>query len=192
MTRALVIALALLGACEGSDRNAFQFQAPSTEPGSSATAPPSAPPATQPPQAPPAAQAAVSAATLRKGDKVSAQWTNGRWYPGTLTAVYDDGTADVRYDDGDRSRGLPFAKIKLVKRPVFEASVSSGAPSGATKKAKLVEGASCSGPGWRHVCGGRCTDVQTDSANCGSCGNRCDDGYRCDGSGTCRNASGGL
>jgi hypothetical protein len=168
--------LALLAAC---DRG--QIGPPKTaDVGSgSATAPVAAPP-TAP---------TIDTNTLRRGDKVQAQWTNGRWYPGTLTAVYSDGTADVRYDDGDRSKGLPFAKIKLVKRPLWEAEVKAPSPR---KKAGLVEGASCAGPGWQYVCGGRCTDVKTDSANCGECGHRCDSGYSCDGSGTCRDANGNL
>lgn len=182
MKRAWIV-FAMLAACDRGDMAQVGrtpgIATPTTvEP----TARPTPTPTTPTPPPPPAS-------TLRRGDKVSAQWRNGGWYPGTLTAVYDDGTADVRYDDGDRSKGLPFAKIKLVRRPQFEVEVSGSRPTG---KRGLVEGASCAGPGWQYVCGGRCTDTKTDSANCGSCGHRCDSGYSCDGSGTCRDANGGL
>lgn len=191
--RSASLALLVLFACERGDTSQWRGwgSGSPTSPPVTASVPPAAPP-----QRPATAPGVEKKNTLRKGDKVSAQWSNGRWYPGTLTAVYSDGTADVRYDDGDRSRGLPFAKIRLVKRPMLEVEVEvADAPAArapTTKKKGLVEGASCAGPGWQYVCGGRCTDVKSDTANCGSCGHRCDDGYTCDGSGTCRDASGRL
>jgi hypothetical protein len=174
--RAWLTCVVVLAACDRGDTSQWGKPAPGSATATEAVAPPEAkvaPPAPEPP------------ATFRYGDKVSAQWTNGKWYRGTLTAVYSDGTADVRYDDGDRSKGLPFEKIKLIKRPLFEVEARPA-------KRGLVEGASCAGVGWQYVCGGRCTDTKTDSANCGGCGRRCDSGYSCDGSGTCRDANGNL
>jgi hypothetical protein len=138
----------------------------------------------------------AAAPSLRRGDRVSAQWPqDGRWYPGTIAAIYSDDTADIAWYDGTRTNALPLAKIRFVKRPLVEKSVDraavGGRPSVPAPKA-LVEGSSCAGPGWQYVCGGRCTDVKVDSMNCGSCGHRCDAGYSCDGSGTCRDASGRL
>jgi hypothetical protein len=129
----------------------------------------------------------AEAPTLQRNDRVMAQWTDNRWYPGRITNVWSDGTIDVAYDDGDRSRGLPASKVRFVKRPVASTSAQS-----TSQRVGLREGASCAGPGWQYVCGGRCTDTKIDNNNCGGCGRRCDDGYRCDGSGTCRTASGGL
>lgn len=111
--RTWILAL-LLAACDrGDSRSPF---------GGSADMPTTT--TTQPAPSPPPAAPPSGAGTLRRGDKVKAQWKNGKWYSGTLTAVYSDSTADVRYDDGDRSKGLPFEKIELVKRPLFEVEVS--------------------------------------------------------------------
>jgi hypothetical protein len=178
--------IAMLVACE---RDTSKWGAPTTgsSTGSAAVS------AQKPLEVAPDEPAPVEEAnTLRIGDRVSAEWPRNKlWYPGRITAVYSDGTADIKWDDdGSRTKGLTFDKIKLVKRPLWEAEVST-APA-KKKKQGLVEGAWCAGPGWQYVCGGRCTDTKTDSANCGKCGNRCDSGYSCDGSGTCRDANGSL
>jgi hypothetical protein len=138
-----------------------------------------------------AAQRAVADAAgagRRAGDRVIAKWTNGRWYPGTITKVTAAGTFDVLYDDGDRSRGLSASRVRDGAPPKKQTAARSTSRPASTVR----EGASCAGPGWRHVCGGVCTDIKEDNNHCGGCGNRCGDGYHCDGSGTCRDASGRL
>lgn len=47
----------------------------------------------------------------------------------------------------------------------------------------------CGGCGARQCCDGRCTDLTTDAANCGACGNQCDAGKACFG-GACLTAAG--
>lgn len=45
--------------------------------------------------------------SLIVGCKIEARWHGGpRWYPGVLTAIRDDGTMDVLYDDGDAESAL--------------------------------------------------------------------------------------
>lgn len=125
----------------------------------------------------------------RVGDRVSAQWGNGSWYPGRITLVRIDGTYDVAFDDGDRSRALPNSKLRA------EGTAPKAAPQASSRprpRTPSREGESCAGVGWQHRCGGVCVDIKVSNDHCGGCGRRCEDGYHCDGSATCRNASGGL
>ena len=35
----------------------------------------------------------------------------GTWYPGTIVKVYENGTFDVDYDDGDLEDGLTWSDV---------------------------------------------------------------------------------
>jgi hypothetical protein len=131
-----------------------------------------------------ATAAAAAAPALAKGDRVSAQWTNGSWYPGKISAVNADGTYDIAYDDGDRSKSLPASKVRKAK-----AGSSSGTKSSSSSSAS---DAPCPGPGITRRCSGRCVNLQEDDNNCGSCGNVCPSGKHCDGHLFCRDAEGNL
>ena len=125
--------------------------------------------------------APLPADQLAVGDRVMAQWTNGRWYPGRIVAIRD-GKYDINYDDGDRSRGLPAAKVR-------KARPRSGGGGGVARR---TDDAPCPGPGLTRRCNGKCVNIQTDSNHCGGCNNRCPDGKRCDGHMFCRDAAGNL
>ena len=48
----------------------------------------------------------------RRGDRVEAKvkgWTN--YYGGEITRVNDDGTYDIKFDDGERKRGVKDSEI---------------------------------------------------------------------------------
>jgi len=118
---------------------------------------------------------------LAVGDRVSAQWTDGRWYPGKIAAVRPDGSYDIDYNDGDKSKALPGTKVR---RP--------GSHPTATGHGHAASDAPCPGPGLTRRCSGRCVNIQEDNNNCGSCGNRCPSGKTCDGHMFCRDAAGNL
>merc|ERR1711991_79826 len=49
----------------------------------------------------------------RRGDRVEAKvkgWT--KYYGGEITRVNDDGTYDIKFDDGERKRGVKSSEIK--------------------------------------------------------------------------------
>lgn len=51
---------------------------------------------------------------LGKGDNVLARHGGGcNWYPGTILGANDDGTYDIRYEDGDSEQGVLRYRIKL-------------------------------------------------------------------------------
>jgi hypothetical protein len=122
---------------------------------------------------------------LKVGDRVQAQWTNGRWYPGKIVAITDAGTYDINYNDGDKSKGLPASKVR---RP----GTAKPAGGGGKTSTASSSNAPCPGPGLTRRCGGRCVNIQEDSNNCGGCGNKCSSGKRCDGHMFCRDAAGNL
>jgi len=172
--------------------------AATTKPGVTppATPPPVTPPADPlPPEVaktdplattpPPALGSAAAPVTdeLKVGDRVMAKWTNGSWYPGKIVAI-NDGKYDINYDDGDKSRGLPAAKVRK------KTSSSSGKVAG--KSSSTSNDAPCPGPGITRRCNGKCVNIQEDNNHCGGCNNRCPSGKSCDGHLFCRDADGNL
>lgn len=117
---------------------------------------------------------------LKAGALVWGQWTDGKWYPGKLSAINKDGTFKVKYDDGDTSPALALAQIGWRQ---------AEAPSAASSSGSSQETGNCPGPGFTRRCNGVCTKIQDDNNNCGGCGETCRDGYHCDGL-FCRDADG--
>lgn len=108
-------------------------------------------------------------APLAVGDKVTAKWDDGYWYPGRITKIRDNGTYDVSYDDGDSSKALAANKVKRrIAKPKDPATgkKGGGCPSGL------------------NMCSGRCVNQYTDRNNCFGCGRTCPEGYECRG-GSC-------
>ncbi len=122
---------------------------------------------------------------LKVGDRVQAQWTNGRWYPGKIVAITDAGTYDINYNDGDKSKGLPKSKVR---RP----GAAKAAGGGGQKSTASSNDGPCPGPGITRRCNGTCVNIQENNNHCGSCNNRCPSGKRCDGHMFCRDAEGNL
>jgi hypothetical protein len=146
--------------------------------GSAAAPPPPEPPPPTTTEPPPAAGFAV-------GDRVSAKWTNGKWYPGKIVKIHDDGRIDVDYDDGDKSKKLPPSKVRKKEKRSSSSSGRSSSSSGDSD-------APCPGPGITRRCNGKCVNIQEDNNHCGGCNNRCPDGKTCDGHMFCRDAEGNL
>jgi hypothetical protein len=136
-------------------------------PGSQAAAPPAAGSQAAAPEAgsqaaatPPAAPSAPPAENpLHVGAAVDGRWTDGRWYPGKIGAINADGTFRVNYNDGDVSRSLPAAKVRLRHAGATHHSGGGGG------------GGSCGGG--LTQCGGRCVDIHNDNRNCNACGRQC-------------------
>ena len=52
----------------------------------------------------------------RRGDRVEAKvkgWT--KYYGGEISRVNDDGTYDIKFDDGERKRGVKTVRSKVTK-----------------------------------------------------------------------------
>ncbi len=46
------------------------------------------------------------------GDFIVAQWRRGEaWYPGKITRVHNNSTFDIKYDDNDKEKNVPFGFI---------------------------------------------------------------------------------
>jgi len=65
-------------------------------------------------------------ASLKVGDSVLGQWTDGNWYPGKIAKLNADGTYTVNYDDGDVS---PSLLTNQVRRPPPSLAVPSVEPT---------------------------------------------------------------
>jgi hypothetical protein len=100
--------------------------------------------------------AVAVAAPLKAGDKISAKWSDGYWYPAKISKVNDNGTFDIKYDDGTKVKSQPAKKVKPRKAKTGGGKSSGGGCSGGRTK-----------------CGGRCVDLQNDPNNCWSCGRQC-------------------
>jgi hypothetical protein len=125
---------------------------------------------------------AVPPAAWKVGDKIQGKWSDGRWYNGRISAVNDDQTFNIKYDDGDVSNHFKADRIRARR-------ASTGGGGGTSSN---TSNAPCPGPGLTRRCSGVCVNIQEDNNNCGSCGNRCPSGKHCDGHMFCRDASGNL
>nr|CCA20421.1 conserved hypothetical protein [Albugo laibachii Nc14] len=64
---------------------------------------------------------------LKLGDRVEAQFQSGeRYYPGKVSAVNEDGTYEIQYDDGDVEPRVAYKQIKEAVRPVAQAMFTRG------------------------------------------------------------------
>lgn len=54
----------------------------------------------------------------------------GTYYPGIISAVNADGTFDINYTDGDKEKGVPMARLRMVGQP----SIKQPFPSVAGKQ----------------------------------------------------------
>jgi transcription elongation factor len=104
-----------------------------------------------------------------------------------------------RTTDADAGAVEPVASAAPVESaaPVVSAAPSAKHTGGATPTKHAGGGAPaadapCPGPGLTRRCGGHCVNIQTDDANCGSCGNHCQSGKHCDGHMFCRDSAGNL
>jgi hypothetical protein len=109
---------------------------------------------------------------------------DGQWKPGKVVSHDPDGHYQISIGGGP-PQSLDGTKIRGLRKPKSVAHASSSSSSSSAN-------APCPGPGLTRRCSGVCVNIQEDSNNCGSCGNRCRDGYRCDGHMSCRDASGNL
>ncbi|HEY5923289.1 MAG TPA: hypothetical protein VIV11_16530 [Kofleriaceae bacterium] len=139
-----------------------------------------------------AATATAPAPTgFKVGDAVTAQWTNGSWYPGKIGKINDDGTYRVNFNDGDVSPALPLKKIKARKA----VAGGGGSKGGATASKGGAE--PCPASHWTR-CGGNCYLLTDDRYNCGRCGNVCPSNMslcrngRCDCTGIEKDNNGGV
>ncbi len=119
------------------------------------------------------------------GDKIQGKWSDGRWYNGKISAVNDDHTWNIKYDDGDVSNHFKADRIRARQTSSNTGGGGGGGHAGAGN-------APCPGPGLTRRCGGVCVNIQEDNNNCGSCGTRCTGGKHCDGHMFCRDAAGNL
>ena len=109
-----------------------------------------------------------SGSSSREGDRVEAKvagWT--RYYKGEITRVNSDGTYDIRFDDGERKRGVRADQIKGGSSDRDEGSSgSSSHREGDRVEAKVA--------GWTRYYKGEITRVNSD----GTYDIRFDDGER--------------
>ena len=171
-----------LAACDKAADNAVTAgsgavatgSAPTPAAGAPAPPAPSAPAASAPavpaasaPTAPAGDGAATAAPAtpaenpLKVGAAVDGRWTDGRWYPGKIGAINADGTFRVNYNDGDVSRSLPAAKVRLRHAGAAHSSSGGGNSGGGSCRGGLTQ------------CGGRCVDIHNDNRNCNACGRMC-------------------
>jgi len=52
---------------------------------------------------------------LVEGEKVEANYRgHGKWYPGTVVAIHEDGSVNIDYDDGEKEARVPVSCIRAV------------------------------------------------------------------------------
>lgn len=60
--------------------------------------------------------------------RVSGNFHNeGTYYPGVISAVNADGTFDINYDDGDKEKGVPMARLRARGQPSFQQQLPTAA-----------------------------------------------------------------
>ena len=105
----------------------------------------------------------------RRGDRVEAKvkgWT--KYYGGEITRVNDDGTYDIKFDDGERKRGVKDSEIKGNKGDDIDDSDidddrrSSRDSSRKTKKRRRGDRVEAKVKGWTKYYGGEITRVNDD------------------------------
>ena len=62
---------------------------------------------------------------FQSGQRVSAKWKGGSYYPGEITCKNDDGTYQIAFDDGCEEEAESAADIQLLSSPVSSSSSSS-------------------------------------------------------------------
>ena len=105
----------------------------------------------------------------RRGDRVEAKvkgWT--KYYGGEITRVNDDGTYDIKFDDGERKRGVKDSEIKSTREMISDESDadddrrSSRGNSRKTKKRRRGDRVEAKVKGWTKYYGGEITRVNDD------------------------------
>jgi hypothetical protein len=105
-------------------------------------------------------------------DKIQARFSDGAWYNGRISAVNDDKTYNIKYDDGDVSKRLRADRVRARTAPK-PTKASIGNAQAAPKDCGF-------GPSGYLMkrCNGICVDTARDPNNCGFCGIVCSSG-RC-------------
>ena len=81
----------------------------------------------------------------RVGDRVYGMFLGGRvWYNATVTACRSGGLCDLLYDDGDRERDVPPARLRPIEQPapaaaLAQTAAAAAAPGSAFKVGDEVE-----------------------------------------------------
>mmetsp|Transcript_6132 Transcript_6132/g.14003 ORF Transcript_6132/g.14003 Transcript_6132/m.14003 type:complete len:172 (+) Transcript_6132:99-614(+) len=80
---------------------------------------------------------------LRRGDRVQTQYTieeggDGRWYRGTITRLYNNNQAKIKYDDGDVWKGASMYIWSLSGPP--PANQAQARPAMPAVQATVVQG----------------------------------------------------
>eukprot|EP00949_MAST-11_sp_MAST-11-sp1_P002432 g2432.t1 len=115
----------------------------------------------------------------REGDRVEAKlpgWT--RYYKGEITRMHRDGTMDIRFDDGERKRGVREDQLKVDEKKSGSSDEDEGRRGRSSRRRKKTrrEGDRVEAklPGWSRYYKGEITRMHSD----GTMDIRFDDGER--------------
>merc|ERR1712072_285345 len=90
----------------------------------------------------------------------------GKYYGGEITRVNDDGTFDIKFDDGERKRGVKSSEIKGEKDDDIDDESDYGdrrkAKSKSSKKHRRGDRVEAKVKGWTKYYGGEITRVNDD------------------------------
>ena len=87
----------------------------------------------------------TAATTFAFGAKIECNYqSSGKWYPGTIMGIRDDGKFDILYDDGDGESEVTTDRIKprgeeSTEIPATAAQVATPGPAAASAAAKKSE-----------------------------------------------------